>query len=232
MAETITLAAAGDICISGPVRDKIREQGTGWPFEKVLEALQADLVFANLECLAYRPGQPEPESRLRMCMEWTDGQGLRDAGFSVVSLANNHILDCGGDVALQTAEFCRRQGIAYAGFGASQAEARRGVIIERQSIKVGFLAYVEDFPVLKRQVGPGPAYLSEPNVLEDIDRLKEMGADTIPFGTSIARDGLKAKGGMAGSAGGRWWPSRGGVRPIQRSTEGHGGERVRRPAWC
>ena len=68
-------------------------------------------------------------------------------------------------------------------------------------------------------------------VLTLLTILGVSGGVAILFGTPIARDGRKAKGGMAGSAGGKWWASRGGLRPIQRSMQGHDRERVRRPAW-
>lgn len=182
MDNTITLAAVGDTCICGYIRDNIRKYGAGWPFERVRDALRADLVFGNLECVAYKPGVPEPQARLQMIMDWNEGAGLKEAGFSVLGLANNHILDFGAEYATQTAEFCESQGIAHVGFGQDQAQARQPVILERGGIKVGFLTYVEDFPVLKRRVTPGPAYISEPNILEDIDELKDSGADVVVVG--------------------------------------------------
>ncbi len=179
MDNTISLAAVGDICISGYIRENVRKHGAAWPFELVREALRADIAFGNLECVAYKPGEPEPQSRLRMIMDWNDGAGLKEAGFAALNLANNHILDFGGGPGLQTIDFCRGLGIAHVGFGQDQAQARQPVILERGGVKVGFLGYAEDVPGLKRQVAPGPAYISEPNILEDIDELKDSGADVV-----------------------------------------------------
>ncbi len=114
-----------------------------------------------------------------MIKDWTEGAGLKDEGFSVLNLANNHILDFGGEAGLQTVGFCEGLGIAHVGFGPDQAQARQPVTIERGGVKVGFLGYAEDVPGLKRQVTPGPAYISEPNILEDIDELKDGGADVV-----------------------------------------------------
>ncbi len=179
MDNKITLAAVGDICICKYTREGARNHGPTWLFEHVRQALQADLAFGNLECVAFRPGTPEPQSRQQMIMEWNEGAGLKEAGFSVLNLANNHILDFDADPALQTVGFCESLGIAHLGFGPTQEQARQPVILERSGIKVGFLGYVEDVPGLKRQVTPGPAYISEPNILEDIDELKDAGADIV-----------------------------------------------------
>jgi poly-gamma-glutamate synthesis protein (capsule biosynthesis protein) len=179
MDNTITLAAVGDICICGYIRENVRKHGAGWPFELVRDALRADMAFGNLECVAYKPGAAEPQARLQMIMDWNEGAGLKEAGFSVLGLANNHILDFGAEHGLQTAGFCESQGIAHVGFGPDQAQARQSAMIERGGIKVGFLSYCEDIPALKRQVTPGPAYISEPNILEDIDELKDSGADVV-----------------------------------------------------
>ncbi len=56
MDNTITLAAVGDVCICKYIRENVREHGPGWPFELVRAALRADIVFGNLECVAYKPG--------------------------------------------------------------------------------------------------------------------------------------------------------------------------------
>jgi hypothetical protein len=179
MDKTVTLAAVGDICIANYIREHIHANGPAWPFELCREALRADIVVGNLECVAYKPGGPEPRSRLQMIMDWNEGAGLKEAGFSVLNLANNHILDVGGATGLETAGFCDGLGIAHVGFGADQSQARQPVLLDRSGIKVGFLGYVEDVPGLKRQVNPGPAYISEPNILEDIDELKDAGADVV-----------------------------------------------------
>lgn len=179
MDDAVTLAAVGDINISKYVRDNAREHGPDWLFESCRQALAADIGFANLECVAVEPGTAEPQSRQQMIMDWTQGEGLSKAGLAVLNLANNHILDFGSAPAMQTIGFCQRYNHARIGFDADQAQARRPAILERKGLKIGFLGYVEDVPGLKRQVSPGPAYISEPNILEDIDALKDAGADVV-----------------------------------------------------
>ena len=64
-----------------------------------------------------------------------------DCGFDVVSVASNHAMDWGPDALLDTIELLREQGIKTVGAGRNLAEAREPAFIERNGIRVAFLAY-------------------------------------------------------------------------------------------
>jgi len=181
MAETVTLFAVGDVCLAKYIREGLKREGPAWAFEPCRGVLEADILFGNLECQLFRPRTPEPECRTHTAfgLSWSEAMGLPEVGFDVLNLANNHIMDYGPEVALETLEFCRQHGIAGIGLGASPAEARAGAVLERSGIKVGFLGYAEDVPGLKRQVSPGPAYMHEPHIVSDIRRLREQGCDVV-----------------------------------------------------
>ncbi len=181
MDSTITIAAVGDIDIADCLRPRTRAHGPLWAFEPCLELLRADVLFGNLECVTFRPPWPDepPNERESFHLSWPEAMGLVEAGFDVLGLANNHILDYGPARALETIEFCRRHGIAPVGVGADQEEARRAAVVERGGVKVGFLAYVEDVPGLKRQAAPGPAYISEATIREDLAGLRRVGVDVV-----------------------------------------------------
>jgi poly-gamma-glutamate synthesis protein (capsule biosynthesis protein) len=69
-----------------------------------------------------------------------------EAGFNVMSLANNHIGDGGHSAMLETRDRLRSQGIATCGAGRNLPEARAPAIVEREGVKIGFLAYSSTFP--------------------------------------------------------------------------------------
>lgn len=181
MSEMITIAAVGDVNLADYIRPQTNRHGPAWAFEPCLQLLQADLLFGNLECVTFRPHWPDepPNVRESFHLSWDEALGLERAGFSVLNLANNHILDYGTDCGVQTAEFCRQHGIAPVGFGATSAEARKPALLERKGVRVAFLGYVEDMPGLRRQASPGPAYLREPEVRHDIAATRAAGADII-----------------------------------------------------
>jgi len=65
---------------------------------------------------------------------------LRGAGFDLLSLANNHVGDYGERALRQTLDRFDSGGIKTVGAGRDLAAARRQVIIERDGVRVGFLA--------------------------------------------------------------------------------------------
>jgi len=88
-----------------------------------------------------RPSSQRAESRIR--------QALALAGVDVVSLANNHALDFGFEALADTQQLLAERSIAFAGAGPNEAAARAPVIVERNGLRVAFLAYV-DVPVETR----------------------------------------------------------------------------------
>jgi Bacterial capsule synthesis protein PGA_cap len=66
---------------------------------------------------------------------------LRDAGFNVMTFANNHHMDCGDVAFFETLEHLHNHGIATCGAGRNIADAREPAIIERKGTRVAFLGY-------------------------------------------------------------------------------------------
>ena len=64
-----------------------------------------------------------------------------DCGFDVVSVASNHAMDWGEDALLDTIALLESKGIKAIGAGRNLGEARRPAIIEKNGIRVAFLAY-------------------------------------------------------------------------------------------
>lgn len=77
------------------------------------------------------------------------------AGFDVVSLAGNHVMDFGADALADTIALLNDNNIRTVGAGKNIAEARRPVVIERKGILTAFLAY--------NSILPHPHYCAEAN---------------------------------------------------------------------
>jgi len=71
-------------------------------------------------------------------------EGLTAAGVDVVSTANNHTRDAFAEGVTFTLDWLAGHHIAAAGTGHTPAEAHQGVIIERNGMRFGFLAYTYD----------------------------------------------------------------------------------------
>jgi poly-gamma-glutamate synthesis protein (capsule biosynthesis protein) len=100
-----------------------------------------DILFGNLETTLSSRGTPAEKTTV-LCACPGKASQLREAGFDVLSVANNHIMDRGPEGAVETLEALKRNGISAVGVslpGLAQGHA----IIERKGIKCGFAGYTE-----------------------------------------------------------------------------------------
>lgn len=76
-----------------------------------------------------------------------------DCDFDVVSVASNHAMDWGADALLDTLDLFDQKGIRTIGAGRNLAEARRPAILEKNGVRVAFLAYCS---ILNEGYAAGP----------------------------------------------------------------------------
>jgi poly-gamma-glutamate synthesis protein (capsule biosynthesis protein) len=100
--------------------------------------------------------------------------GLSLAGFDVITVATNHVKDCGvspcGDQAFfDTLENLRSRGIAPVGGGADLSAARTPAVLTVKGVRFAFLGYDEIASYYHAAPGvPGTAPLNETYLREDI----------------------------------------------------------------
>ena len=66
---------------------------------------------------------------------------LKEMGFNVVSLANNHVWDLGEDGLVNTIRLLDESGIKHCGAGLNAEEASKPVVIEKDGLRIAILAY-------------------------------------------------------------------------------------------
>lgn len=175
----LTMAAVGDVMLAREITPLGRQKGYRYFFEGTASLLRgADLAFANLESpmgttgIPYNLFRAEPQAM----------DGLLHAGFDVVSLANNHILDYGYSVLNETLALLDGKGIKRVGAGRSLGEARKPALFELKGIKTAFLAYTETWFIDSSGqgdwvAGPGSAGVAparEAYVREDVARAAKV----------------------------------------------------------
>lgn len=133
--DAITLLAVGDLFL----RDEDAAPYLA-PAGAVLAA--GDITFGNCE-QPYAARYPGVVPFLRS-----------EAGFDVMSFANNHILDYGNEAFLGTIDLLEQNGMAVVGAGPDIEAARRPVIMEAKGSRVAFLAY-SSIQVPSAAAGPG-----------------------------------------------------------------------------
>ncbi len=146
---THTVVAMGDVMPGGSALRVYRVFGHHRAFGDTTIArltLHADAAFCNLECPATSASCRFPGKTFTFRTDREAIRELRRAGFDLVSLANNHILDFGVQGLLDTMATCSRYGLAYAGAGMTLDDAARPAIVHRHGIRYGLLAYSMTFP--------------------------------------------------------------------------------------
>ncbi len=140
--EEVSLVAAGDIMLSRDVAAKIKKYNdVNYPFLKTRDyTSSADIAFANLET-PITPSRPIGTGELTFRSDPGVEKGLKDAGFSIVSLANNHTLNFGTKGLQDTFSYLDKVGIKYVGAGNNLDEALTPKYIEIKGITFGFLAF-------------------------------------------------------------------------------------------
>lgn len=142
VSEEVSLVAVGDISYSRGVERIVKKQkDINYPFLKIQDYLKnADLVFGNLET-PITQGSEIPDFEMIFRSNPGTEQALKQAGFSILSLANNHTPNFGEKGLKDTFNYLENAGIKYVGAGQNDQEAYRPIYIEKKGIKFAFLAY-------------------------------------------------------------------------------------------
>ena len=134
-AGSVTLMGCGDV---GPVHEPM---GAYSELAKPVLAA-ADIRFGQVERVYSERGSLQvhsggAHSRVKPQLASVFG----DCGFDVVSVASNHAMDWGADALLDTIALFRNKGLHVIGAGENLRDARRPAIVEKNGIKIAFLAY-------------------------------------------------------------------------------------------
>jgi len=146
----ITLVLTGDIMLGRGVGNKIDEYNDPYfPFEEIGKyTKEGDITFGNLETTISNRGEPL-EKKYVFRAKPRSLQGMKDAGFDIVTLANNHICDYGPEATLDTMDYVEQYGMDHVGLwylneNAKNTRIQRPLIIERNGLSFAFLGYGEN----------------------------------------------------------------------------------------
>ncbi len=188
----LRISAVGDIMLGGTAAPVLRESGYDHPFVHVRAFLRdSHVVFGNLEGpLTDRGEAVQGKEYVFRSPPDKVAPALRSAGFTVLSLANNHILDYGVEGLTQTLEALTAVGIHTVGAGKNLSEARRPALITTQGYTVAFLAYSLTLPQLfyAGPKNPGTAFGHERHVRADVAAARRR-ADIVIVSFHWGREG-------------------------------------------
>lgn len=179
--EPIKLILVGDIMLDRGVEYMIEKEGQGdfsFPFLKIADEMKkADLVFGNLESQISDRGV-KAGSIYSFRADPRAIEGLKFAGFNVLSLANNHALDYGREALADSLKRLIAAGFSPVGAG-QEAQAFAPAIKTIRGTRLAFFAYTDLGPKswLANKDEIGIALVSENNlerVKADIKLAKEL----------------------------------------------------------
>jgi len=124
----------------------IRKTGLGM-FGGIAPLFQrADVSFFNLVLPLSDRGEPARGKAIAHRGMPVNIDGLAEAGVSCVNLANNHVLDFGDAAMFDTIDLLEGKAIGHFGAGRNLDEARKGCIVEKNGLRIGFLGYSTTLP--------------------------------------------------------------------------------------
>ena len=180
-ARPVSLAAVGDIMLGGSSTTTLQRMGYDYPFAAVANRLHGcDLAVGNLEAPIADAGSEFTAKRYRFRTDGKAAVAMRKAGFGILTLANNHIMDFGTEGLHSTLCSLDAQGIRHTGAGENLANARRPAIVSVNGMRLAFLAYSLTYPAefYAGSTRPGTAPALPRYIAEDIVRARAS-ADSV-----------------------------------------------------
>lgn len=134
------IAILGDFVPLGSSETYFKEKNASWFTEKLGPIFkEADYRFLNLECPIINLNSPIKKMGPTLGIKAKSADALKN--FSLIGLANNHILDHGALGLDHTIKMLKKSDIAFLGAGANLNEAGKPHVAEIGNVRVGFLAW-------------------------------------------------------------------------------------------
>ena len=186
----ITILFTGVIVPARCVQAAIDEAGNSdFIYDEVREIIQnADLAVGTFNATASDlPPHTGCVPTYVLTGSPDNADAMQRAGFDVMSVATNHIKDCGimtcGDRAFfDTLDNIKRVGIHAVGAGSDLAEALQPVVLNIQGIRFGIISQgqIEQGGVYATSDQPGIAVLNKENIISAIRATQQI-ADVVIF---------------------------------------------------
>ena len=149
MQNKIVITAVGDImlgdlpmCNGFGVGSTIKKYGSKFIFEKIKDELSGDIIMGNLEAvLSDKNKNTFSINSMSLRGSPKSVEGLKYAGFNILSLANNHSLEHGYEALYDTIGLLNKNNILSLGVGIKKEIARKPVVFNIKTKKIVFLSY-------------------------------------------------------------------------------------------
>ncbi|ESY17205.1 MULTISPECIES: CapA family protein [unclassified Mesorhizobium] len=170
------LAAVGDVMTGMRMRHRIRRFGPDYCFAWVRPILsRCTLITGNQEGpFSSHSEKDETTRNYSYKVDPKSASVLRRAGFAAMTVANNHIQDCGREGVIETLNTLEQHHIRPYGGGRNQNGAHDPAIFDGTDIRVGLLGYYWNRRTAAHADLPGSAQDLAELVERDLARLRPL----------------------------------------------------------
>ena len=144
ISKKLTLGFVGDIMLDRGMKNSVEKYGNGdysFAFEKIKDYLNNfDILFGNLEGPISDRGT-KSGSIYSFRMDTSSAKSLKEAGFDILSVANNHMGDWGRVAMEDTFQNLRNAEMVYSGGGNNKEEAYSIKTFTKDDVKIAYLSF-------------------------------------------------------------------------------------------
>ena len=171
--DEISIFISGDFAPRHRASEVIRNKEFSLLYGDVLPYIQkADISITNLESPLIDDGIPIPKTGPNLKSPIESVEALKFAGFDMVTLANNHMMDYGAEGLYSTILTCENNGIRCIGAGRNFIEASKICYFERKGKTIAFINCCENEWSTTVDANPGCNPLNEVNIYYQIQEAK------------------------------------------------------------
>lgn len=144
MIQETKIIVCGDLCPTTDNLNLFENSNEKELFNDILPILQnGDLTFGNCEFVLTENPEGIEKTGPILTGKPQFAKVLKNSGFNVLSLANNHIKDCGEAGVKSTMDVLEKNDIPHFGAGKNLSEAKKPFIKEINGLKIGFITFAE-----------------------------------------------------------------------------------------
>lgn len=170
--QSLEIIICGDLCPTLDTKEYFESKDKDTLFNDVISVFEkADFVLGNLEFVLTDTPSPIKKAGPILHAKTNYLKVLKEAGIQTVSLANNHIKDCGEKGVLSTISTCKENKIDFFGAGKNLSEAKEPYIKIIEGYKIGFISFAEQEFNVASDTECGASFLDP---YEDFDRISEF----------------------------------------------------------
>lgn len=171
--DEIKIFISGDFAPRHRAYEVIKNKDFSLLFGDVLPYIkQADISITNLESPLIDEGNPILKTGPNLKLPTESIEALKYAGFDMVTLANNHMMDFGAEGLISTISICEKNGIRCIGAGPNITEASKVCYIDKKGKTIAFINCCENEWSTTDGDKPGCNPLNEVNIYYQIQEAK------------------------------------------------------------